>query len=114
MRLKRILWLFVMVIPIGLSHLYGQKDTTRNGLDSFLLKRKGLIGKFAKQLLVNKNFLYSDPSRIDLSFINYDGKTIRNIFLYQIPFGTPINDTTLKFRNKLTKWGESLHKHTRP
>ncbi len=113
-----IIMICISSLLMGISTpLYAQHDTTkRQGLDSFILKRKGLFGKLARNLLTDtlkENIAASTPVRNDLLFSIYDGRVIRSITVQGLDFGTPINDTTKVYRNWLTRLANGSHRKTR-
>lgn len=97
--------------------LQAQTDTLRRtGIDSFILKRKGLLGKLARNLLkdtMKENIAALTPIRNDLLFSIYDGRVIRSVTIQGLDFGTPISDTTKVFKNRLTRLANSFHHKTR-
>jgi len=106
--------LFLLPMAIGIAEAtFAQEDTVkRKGIDSFLLKQKGIIGNIAENLLVDQQA--SDTIvliRPDLVFERYRGKVIRNIRIQSLKFGTSITDTTKTFKNFLTNLADNLH-HT--
>ena len=109
----RNLFALIILIPMFIGSTLAQEDTVkRKGLDSFLLKQKGIIGNIAENLLVDQQA--SDTMvllRPDLVFERYRGRVIRNITIRALQFGTSINDTTKKFKNFLTNLADNLH-HT--
>lgn len=82
-------------------------------MDSFLLNRKGLLGKLAKNIMAHQTIAEGVPLRNDLVFIRYEGKVIRNIQVRRLDFGTPITDTSSHFKNKLTQLAKDFHRTTR-
>ena len=92
--------------------LMGQEDTTKQkqadttkqkGIDSFLLKQKGIIGQLAENLLAdtNETALSKELERNDQPFQRYRGRVIRNIYVGTLDFGVSINDTSKKLNNGL-------------
>lgn len=115
---------FLTFLLAGTSlHVYAQNDTTakrqdtvikRQGIDSFILKRKGLLGKLARNLLTDTNkVVTATPVRNDLLFSIYEGRVIRSVKVQVLDFGTAITDTTKVFRNRLTKLANSFHRKSR-
>jgi hypothetical protein len=90
-------------------------DTVRHvTIDSFILKRKGLLGKLAKNLLTDTSAAATaGPVRNDLLFSIYEGRVIRSITVQGLDFGTAITDTTRRFRNALTNLANNFHHKTR-
>ena len=91
-------------------------DTVRRGaIDSFILKRKGLLGKLARNLLTNNptGDVVTGPIRNDLLFSIYEGRIIRSVTIVGLDFGTAITDTSKTFRNQLTKLANTFHHKTR-
>ncbi|WEK38138.1 MAG: hypothetical protein P0Y53_11585 [Candidatus Pseudobacter hemicellulosilyticus] len=129
-KLVRVLLLSVPLVMGMAASLYAQieeededvikpvKDTLppRYGIDSFILKRRGLIGKLARNLLTDtiaENVAALTPVRNDLLFSIYKGRVIRSVRVEQLDFGTPITDTSRKFRNRLTRLANNFHRNTR-
>src|ERR1700741_5683773 len=103
----RNLFALILLLPITLGiagKTFAQVDTTkRKGLDSFLLKQRGIIGNLADNILTDQQA--SDSAillRPDQVFERYRGKVIRNIRVQTLQVGTSITDTTKKFKNILT------------
>lgn len=71
------------------------------------------MGKLAKSIMSGTGAAEGQPLRNDLLFMPYKGMTIRYIIIRRVDFGTPINDTTRSFKNKLTEWADYLHHNTR-
>lgn len=95
-----------------------KRDTVvpRYGIDSFILHRKGLLGKLARNLLTDtaaENIAALTPVRNDLLFSIYKGRIIRNVKVVELDFGTPISDTSQKFRSRLTRLANNFHRDTR-
>lgn len=91
-------------------------DTARRAsIDSFILRRKGLLGKLARNLLSNNptGDVISGPIRNDLLFSIYSGRVIRSITIAGLDFGTLITDTSKTFKNRLTNLANSFHHKTR-
>jgi hypothetical protein len=88
-------------------------STNESSIDSFLLKRKGLLGKLAKNVVAEQPTAATVPVRTDLLLSRYKGKKIRNIIIRRLDFGTLISDTSKTFKTKLTKWANALHHKTR-
>ncbi|MBO9562341.1 MAG: hypothetical protein J7621_06175 [Niastella sp.] len=87
----------------------------RASIDSFIMKRKGLLGKLARNLLSNNptGDVVTGPVRNDLLFSIYDGRVIRSITVVGLDFGTAITDTSKRFKNQLTKLANGFHHKTR-
>ncbi len=103
----------MILVPMFFGKTLAQEDTSkRQGLDSFLLKQKGIIGSIAGNIFVDQQA--SDTIvllRPDQIFEKYRGRVIRNIRIQTLQFGTSISDTTKKFKNFLTNLADNLH-HT--
>lgn len=100
---------FLLAIMSG----FAQNDSTVNRVDSFLLHRKGLLGKLARNLMANKPLPASTPIRNDLLFDPYKGKIIRNITVERLEFGVSITDTSKRFKNYLTRLANNFHHKTK-
>jgi len=114
---RRNLFALILLLPIAIGiagSTFAQEDSTRRkGIDSFILKQKGIIGNLAENLLADQ--LASDSAvllRPDQIFERYRGRVIRNIRVHALQFGTSITDTTQKFRNILTNLADFLHNTT--
>jgi len=89
-------------------------DTARGtAMDSFILKRRGLLGRLARNLLTDTGSTYTGPVKNDIVFSIYEGRIIRSITVQGVDFGTAISDTTKKFKNTLTNLANSFHHKTR-
>lgn len=104
---------------IGLIGFVGnansQRDTTTPAADTFfLLKYKGLLGKIAKNIIIDTNDTEKEVERNDRRFQRYRGRYIRNIIIRRVEFGTPLTDTSRKFTNTLIKLANNFHRQTRP
>jgi outer membrane protein assembly factor BamA len=96
-------------------HLNAQQpdssDVPKN--DTFiLLKRKGWIGKLARSITTD-TVRDDNLVRLDYLYRHYRGRVIRNIEIRRVDFGVPINDTSQRFKNKLTRVADQLHHTTR-
>src|SRR5258708_22961711 len=109
----RLIGLFFCCLVALIPRLKAQQDSTKNYVDSFLLKQKGLLGKLAKNIMADKTIAPSVPVRNDLNFVKYREKKIRYIIIKRLDFGTPISDTSNRFKNTLTNWANALHHKTR-
>ena len=96
--------------------LQAQTDTSQRqgGLDSFLLRQRGIIGDIAKNLMADT----SSPEqtglqRNDIKFQRYRGRIIRTIKIQPLDFGISIGDTTRGFKNSLTRLANNLHRNSR-
>ncbi|RZS65104.1 hypothetical protein EV199_5860 [Pseudobacter ginsenosidimutans] len=86
------------------------------GIDSFILKRKGLLGKLARNLLrdtLRENIAALTPIRNDLVFSIYDKRVIRSVTLKGLDFGTAITDTNKVYKSRLTRLANGFHHKTR-
>lgn len=87
----------------------------RPAIDSFILKRKGLLGKLARNLLSNNptGDVVTGPVRNDLLFSIYNGRVIRSVTIVGLDFGTAITDTSKTFKSRLTNLANTFHHKTR-
>jgi hypothetical protein len=92
---------------------YAQNDSSINRIDSFLMHQKGLLGKLARNLMADKPVAPSVPVRNDLLFMKYKGKSIRNIIIKRLDFGTPLTDTGSHFKNTFTQLASDFHHKTK-
>lgn len=92
---------------------FAQEDSTGNRVDSFLMNRKGLLGKLARDLILHKPQSPNTPIRNDLLFMPYKGKVIRHVFINRLDFGVPLADTSVRLKNTLTELANALHHKTR-
>ena len=109
-RRKIFFLLFLMAAAVSLC---AQEDSTANSFDSFLLRRKGLLGKLARSIVTDQAISANVPARNDLLWRQYKGKVIRNISVRRLDFGIPISDTASQFKSTLTRWANHLHHKTR-
>ncbi len=107
--------LLAQVEPDSVVQTVKTDTVKRASIDSFILKRKGLLGKLARNLLSNNptDDVVTGPIRNDLLFSIYDGRMIRSITVVGLDFGTAITDTSKRFRNRLTKLANGFHHKTR-
>src|SRR6476619_5011608 len=92
------------------------EDTAhKQGLDSFLLKQKGIIGQLAGNLFKDTTEVETilELQRNDLPFQKYRGRIIRNIYIGTLDFGVSIKDTSKKINNGLTRIANALHRKSR-
>ncbi|MGB8194955.1 MAG: hypothetical protein WCF67_23670 [Chitinophagaceae bacterium] len=107
---------FVVVLVAAQFSLQAQTDTTqRQGIDSFLLKQKGIIGDLAKNLVNDTSDAgpAKDLQRNDKLFQRHKGKVIRQIQIQSLDFGVPISDTSKGLNNSLTRLANNLHRKSR-
>src|SRR5437764_365638 len=74
-----------------------QQDTTRKmGVDSFLLKQKGIIGQLAENLFKDTTEVETikELQRNDIPYQRFRGRIIRHIYIGTLDFGTSIRDTS--------------------
>jgi hypothetical protein len=107
---KIIFLIFFCVLSI---QCFAQEDSTGNRVDSFLMNRKGLLGKLARDLILHKPQSPNTPIRNDLLFMPYKGKVIRHVFINRLDFGVPLADTSVRLKNTLTELANALHHKTR-
>ena len=92
------------------------EDTVhKKGLDSFLLKQKGIVGQLAENLFKDTTEVETirELQRNDLPFQKYRGRIIRNIYIGALDFGVSIKDTSKKINNSLTRLANGLHHKSR-
>lgn len=90
-----------------------QNDSAyKPGIDSFLLRQKGIFGNLARNLLVDTG-RRAEPQRNDEPFQPYKDLIIRNISVQPLPFGISIGDTSKKINNWLTRLANKFHRQTR-
>lgn len=87
-----------------------------NNTDTFFLaKKKGLLGKLGQSIAIHpdepKDTL-GDALKSISPFIIYKGAVIRNVIISKIVYGQSINDTSLIYSNRLTKFANRLHRNT--
>lgn len=110
------LYVLVLVMMMAKPPLQAQTDTARRqGIDSFLLKRKGILGDLAKNLVADTSTPppQTGPQRNDVAFRRYRGRIIRNIRIQSLDFGVSLTDTTKALENRLTKSANNLHRKSR-
>ncbi len=92
------------------------KDTSApKSLEGYLEHRKGFLVKVLKSFMRDTSEPKSpnDLRRNDVPFERFQGYTIRNILVEELPFGIPINDSAKKIVTTLTKVANALHHVTR-
>jgi hypothetical protein len=91
-------------------------STPKGGIEGYLKRQKGMMGKLAKNL-VGEPAAHSDletvPIRNDLPFKDYENFIIRNIEIQRLDFGTLITDTAKNFKNGFTKLANTFHHKSR-
>lgn len=116
------LCVFVLASLMVKLPLHAQTDTAqrrdtvqRQGIDSFLLRQKGILGDLAKNLVADTSTpqVPDGLQRNDKRFQRYRGRTIRNIRIQSLDFGVSLNDTTQGLNNNLTKTANNLHRKSR-
>ncbi len=116
---RHVLRIFVLLLVLNMAKLplQAQTDTTRRqGIDSFLLKQKGIIGDLAKNLIADT--ATEEPvtglQRTDRKFERYRGRIIRSISIQPLDFGIPLSaDTSKALKSGLTRLANNLHRNTR-
>jgi hypothetical protein len=109
---------FLAVVSLTLfwtGTLNAQTDSTAAAKDSFfLLRQKGLLGKLARNIVVDTTAEEETSlQRNDRKFQRNRGRVIRRIIIRRLDFGTPINDTAKSFKNRLTNLADAFHRKTR-
>ncbi|HEY0679337.1 MAG TPA: hypothetical protein VGD17_13695 [Chitinophagaceae bacterium] len=110
------LYVFVLAMIVLKLPLQAQTDTAqRQGIDSFLLKQKGIIGDLAKNLVADTT---QEPTvnglqRNDRPFQRHRGKIIRNIRIQSLDFGVSIRDTSKGISTNLTRLANNFHRKSR-
>ncbi len=110
------LFIAFLLIPALAGRVYAQNDTTkRQGIDSFLLKQKGIIGQLAGNLLADsaEPVTMHGVQRTDEPFQPFRGRIIRRIIILGLDFGVPIGDTSKRTSNRLTRLANNFHHKTR-
>ena len=118
----RLLLLAIFLLLAG-TYALAQEDSTKRqedstkkkGIDSFLLKQKGIIGQLAENLLADTNQEQAAKAleRNDLPFQRYRGRIIRHIYIGVLDFGVSIYDTSKQVKNGLTRLANNLHHKSR-
>lgn len=111
------LFVTVLVIVMAMPPLQAQTDTAhRQGIDSFLLKQKGIIGDLAKNLIADTT-TPEEPivglQRNDKRFERFRGRVIRRIRIQSLDFGVSLRDTSKSINTGLTRLANNLHRNTR-
>ena len=108
---------FLLVLNVAKLPLQAQTDTARRqGIDSFLLKQKGIIGDLAKNLIADEEPMdtITGLQRNDKQFQRYKGRIIRKIRIQGLDFGIPLSDDSAKaLKSGLTRLANNLHRDTR-
>jgi hypothetical protein len=110
------LYVFMLVMLMAKLPLQAQTDSARRqGVDSFLLKQKGILGDLARNLVADTSTPPPQDGlqRNDKIFQRYRGRIIRNIRIQSLDFGVSLNDTTKGLSNSLTKLANNLHRKSR-
>lgn len=110
------LWVIVVLMVLARLPLQAQADTVqRQGIDSFLLKQKGILGDLAKNLVADTSTPppQAGLQRNDKAFQRYRGRIIRNIRIQSLDFGVSLRDTSQGLNNSLTKLANNLHRKSR-
>jgi hypothetical protein len=97
-------------------HAAAQNDSTKpQPIDSFILKRKGIIGDLARNLLADTSVEENgkELERNDIRFKKYNGLFIRKILIRSLDFGISFGDTTKRLSNKITSVLNYLHVDTK-
>lgn len=106
----------LMLLSVAKLPLQAQTDTARRqGLDSFLLRQKGIIGDLAKNLIADtsEEVPVQGLQRNDRKYERYRGRIIRRISIQPLDFGVPLSDTAKAFKSGLTRLANNLHRNTR-
>lgn len=111
------LFVIMLVMVMAMPSLQAQTDTARRqGIDSFLLKQKGIIGDLAKNLVADTS-TKEEPSvslqRNDKRFERFKGRIIRHIQVQSLDFGVSIGDTSKGIHNGLTRLANNMHHKSR-
>lgn len=95
--------------------LFAQIDSIpEKSRDSFFLMRyKGLLGRLAKNIMVEDRPQQAEIQRNEQKFLAFEGRPIRNIIIQPVEFGTPIADTTKKLSTTLINISNRLHRQSR-
>lgn len=111
------LYVLVLVMLVAQVPLNAQTDTVqRQGIDSFLLRQKGLLGDLAKNLIADTgetSLVHADLQRNDKAFQRYRGRVIRKIRIQSLDFGVSLRDTTKGLNTRLTRMANNLHRKSR-
>jgi hypothetical protein len=113
--INRFILVATLLLLAGLS-LEAQEDTVkRKGIDSFLLRQKGIIGQLAENLLADtaEPEVSKELLRNDEPFQRYRGRVIRHIYIGNLDFGVSIKDTSQKLNNGLTRLANNFHRKSR-
>ena len=120
----KIYCLVILLMACLQFHVHAQQDTTvypqdtskqKRTIVGFLKKQKGVFGKLASNLVGDTaaSDLESAPVRNDLSFMQFEGKIVRNVAIQRLDFGTLITDTANNFKNTFTNLANSFHHKSR-
>lgn len=111
------IYVLVLAMLVAQFSSQAQTDTTqRRGVDSFLLRQKGLLGDLAKNLVADTSetsLVNADLQRNDKPFQRFRGRIIRNIRIQSLDFGVSLRDTTRGLNNRLTRTANNLHRKSR-
>lgn len=108
---KKIFLFIVVFLLVELNPMLVQAQidsTQKASIENFVLKRKGVFGKLAKNILVDTNaVIASIPTYV--YYAPFNNKTIRKIQFTHIEFGKSIKDTTPEFKNFFIHLANSMH-----
>jgi hypothetical protein len=108
------IFFLVMVAAVLMTiNATAQNDSTKNIIDTLLLKQKGVLGTLAQSLLADTTYPEKGLQRADAPFRKYNKKIIRKIKIQPLEFGIFIGDTTKRFNNVITDIANGLHYTTR-
>lgn len=87
----------------------------RKSLDEYLKTRKGFIGKMFKGLTRDTTDVEraNNLQRSDERYSSYQGLVIRHIYIKDLRFGVPLNDTLKRINNFFTRVANTVHHATR-
>jgi hypothetical protein len=92
------------------------KDSLRANNDTlFIFRQKGLIGKLARNLMVDTGDGGESLrlARNDRIFQQYKGRVIRKITIERRDFGAPVSDTGKTVKTSLTNLANNMHRKSR-
>ena len=93
-----------------------EKDSVKKSNDTlFIFRQKGLIGKLARNLMVDTGDGGESKrlARNDRIFQQYRGRVIRKIIIERRDFGAPMIDTGKVIKTSLTNLANNMHRKSR-
>lgn len=104
--IRTVVFITVCLLSISSQTLAQSNDTIPES------SKRSIFNDLIDQLKKKTESLDPELTSNVKEFIPFEGKTIRQILINRIPFGTLFEDTTVKFKNALTNIANNLHHQT--